>query len=162
MNIRYATKQDIPVIMDIYKNAREFMRKNGNPTQWGSGNPKQEQIEKGIKRNEFYVCIEDEKIAGVFAFIIGPDPTYGVIEQGDWHYDMTYGTIHRIASDGCTRGITKACFDFCSSKINYLRIDTHADNKPMQTAVTKYGFKKCGIIHVADGTERIAFDYLKV
>ena len=30
----------------------------------------------------------------------------------------------------------------------------------MQNAMKKYGFRQCGIIYLADGSERIAFDYL--
>ena len=91
-------------------------------------------------------------------FIVGEDPTYQKIEHGAWHSAETYGTIHRLASDGQAKGIAKICFDFCKTKCRYLRIDTHQDNKPMQAAILKYGFQKCGIIHVANGSERIAFD----
>ena len=98
------------------------------------------------------------QIVGGFAFIIGREPNYAVIENGAWHSDQPYGTIHRIASNGQAKGIACACFDFCHSKIDCLRIDTHADNKPMQNAIGSYGFRYCGIIHVADGTPRNAYD----
>ena len=32
----------------------------------------------------------------------------------------------------------------------------------MQAAIEKYGFRKCGIIHVKNGSERIAYDYIRV
>lgn len=55
------------------------------------------------------------------------------------------------------KGIAEpACF--CHNKIDCLRIDTHADNKPMQNAIDSYGFRYCGIYHVADGTPRNAYD----
>ena len=41
-----------------------------------------------------------------------------------------------------------------------LRADTHADNKIMQHLLEKNGFTRCGIIHVADGTPRIAYQKL--
>ena len=97
---------------------------------------------------------------GVFALIIGSEPTYEIIEQGSWHSSMPYGTIHRLASDGSSKGIARSCFDYCKEKCSYLRIDTHRDNKPMLAAIKKYGFQECGIIYVQDGSERIAFDYL--
>jgi hypothetical protein len=35
--------------------------------------------------------------------MIGKDPTYAVIENGNWLNDEPYGVIHRIASNGrCT------------------------------------------------------------
>ena len=50
---------------------------------------------------------------------------------------------------------------FGKKHIDYLRIDTHEDNHVMQQAVQKLGFRKCGIIHIADGTPRIAYDLSK-
>ena len=83
----------------------------------------------------------------------------GVIEDGAWHLDQPYGTIHRLASNGKARGVSRACFDFCTAQIGYLRADTHADNRPMQRLLEAYGFRRCGIIHGAfDGGERIAYD----
>ena len=66
-----------------------------------------------------------------------------------------------MASDGVTKGVTKAAFSYGMEKSGYLRIDTHEDNKPMQGALKKFGFRECGIIHLERGAERIAFDCLK-
>lgn len=52
-----------------------------------------------------------------------------MIDNGSWSYDIPYGTIHRVASSGKAKGVAKACFDFCFGLINYVRIDTHRDNK---------------------------------
>lgn len=158
MEIRQAKMADMPVIMDIYKQAKKFMRSNGNLTQWEAGYPGREVIETDIMAENCYVCEREGQIAGVFSLIIGEDSTYQKIEHGAWHSMEAYGTIHRLASDGKTGGIAKACFDFCAGQCCYLRIDTHADNHIMQAAIMKYGFQKCGIIHVANGSERIAFD----
>ena len=38
-----------------------------------------------------------------------------------------------------------------------LKIDTHRDNYPMQKSLKKNGFEYCGIIYLADGNERLAF-----
>ena len=46
-------------------------------------------------------------------------------------------------------------------KRQYVRIDTHEDNKPMQGALKKFGFRECGVIHLERGAERIAFDCRK-
>ena len=53
------------------------------------------------------------------------DPTYQEIENGNWYFNEAYGTIHRIASTGKVKRLTKTCFDFCHGKCNYLRIDIH-------------------------------------
>ena len=101
----------------------------------------------------------DGKIQGVFAFILGDDPTYHVIEGGSWLNDEPYGTIHRMASDGVISGLFEKTMPFCLILTDNVRIDTHADNEPMQRAVTRYGFRHCGVIYVADGSPREAFQY---
>ena len=101
---------------------------------------------------------ENGELVGVFAFIIGPDPTYAEIWDGDgWLNDEPYGTIHRIASNGKTKGIFETCVAYCETLIDNIRIDTHADNAPMQHLIRKNGFTRCGIIRIADGTLRTAF-----
>ena len=161
MNIRKTRKEDVPVIMDLYENAKAFMRSKGNLTQWNDGYPSVEIITEDIDNGNSYVFVENDEIVGTFAFIIGEDPTYQVIEDGEWNSRKIYGTIHRIASSGKAKGLAKTCFDYCSEKIDYLRIDTHEDTQPMQDAVLRYEFKKCGIIYVRDGSKRVAFDYIK-
>lgn len=156
-NIRTAREEDLPRILEIYAYARDFMAKTGNPNQWGNHNPPKHQLQQDIREGKLFVVTEDEDIHGVFFFYIGEDPTYRVIFGGSWHSDRPYGTIHRIASDG-TGGILRAAVAYGAEHIDYLRIDTHEDNKVMQRAVEKQGFRRCGIIHIADGSERIAYD----
>ncbi len=93
----------------------------------------------------------------VFTFIIGEDPTYKEIENGAWLNDKPYGTIHRIASSGRQGGMLKASVRYCAQMIDNIRIDTHADNGPMQNALHRLNFTFCGIIYVADGSPRLAF-----
>ena len=155
--IRPAEQADLERVMEIYAIARRFMMDNGNPDQWKDGYPSRDLLEQDLAQKHLYVVANSTGIHGVFCFVIGPDPTYGIIEDGAWHSEKTYGTIHRIAGDG-SGGIFGACLGFCREKIDYLRIDTHRDNRPMRHLVEKAGFRRCGIIHVADGSPRIAYD----
>ena len=158
--IRPACLQDLDEILKIYAYAKKFMVETGNPTQWAGNYPQRELLEEDIENGGLYVVTEEENICGVFYFVIGADPTYTIIENGAWHSDKEYGTIHRIAGNG-TGGVFGAALDFCRSKIDYLRIDTHEDNKVMQHVVTRHGFRPCGIIYTDDGTPRIAYDRLE-
>jgi len=153
-NVRRASPADLERILEIYAHARAFMIENGNPTQWKDGYPRRDMLEEDIQLQRLYV-VEGEQICGVFMFTVGDDPTYSHIE-GRWGSDAPYGVIHRIAGIG--GGIFDAALNYCTSRIHHLRIDTHADNKPMQRAVEKAGFTRRGIIYVADGTPRIAYD----
>jgi hypothetical protein len=51
--------------------------------------------------------------------------------------------------------------DFCFSKDSNIRIDTHGDNHIMQHVIKKYGFTYCGIIYLASGDERLAYQLIK-
>ena len=53
--------------------------------------------------------------------------------------------------------VSEACLDWCFERWPNVRVDTHRDNKVMQHILTKYGFQRCGIIYVKNGTERIAY-----
>jgi GNAT superfamily N-acetyltransferase len=159
MYIRLANSEDLETVLRIYADARSFMKENGNPNQWGQTNPPASRTIDDISAGKLHVVCEDEKILGVFFFEFGNDPTYAAIYNGDWLNDKPYGVIHRIAisSDARGKGIAGFCFDFAYSQCNNLKIDTHKDNLPMQKSLAKNGFIKCGIIHLANGDERIAF-----
>ena len=157
--IRKATPHDLPRIREIYEMARQLMRKNGNHSQWGKGDEPEALIEEDIRQGNLYV-LEEAGIHAVFAFIIGEDPTYLEIEEGSWKSEEPYAAVHRVASDGTVQGVLGHVMDYCSAQVPHLRIDTHKDNKVMQHVLEKYGFVSCGIVHVRDGSPRIAYELL--
>lgn len=157
MEIRKAYPSEAEEIKEIYETAKLFMRQNGNMHQWTGDYPTLELINTDIKNGNLFVCEEENKILGVFCLFEGPDETYGKIYDGEWTNDSDYYVIHRIAVTVHGKGIAKKCFDYVLSKNNHLRIDTHRDNYPMQRALLKNGFTKCGIIYLLSGDERIAF-----
>ena len=153
--------RDLPQMQKIYARARALMAANGNPTQWGDNFPPQELLEEDIDSNRLFVYVINGQLLGVFAFILGADPTYQVIEGGAWLNDaLPYGTIHRLASAGDRRGVASEVIAWCLEHCESLRADTHADNKIMQHLLEKNGFARCGIIHVEDGTPRVAYQKL--
>ena len=159
MNIRNATVADIPEIMRICDSARNYMRANGNKAQWINGYPSEELWRDDIAKKQCFVCEEKNHLCAVFAFILGKDPTYQYIENGQWKNDLPYGTIHRLGSDGTCSGIMEKCKAFALSHISELRADTHEDNKTMQSVLERNGFEKCGIIYIEDGSPRIAYQF---
>ena len=157
--IRKADLQDLPRIEQIYEFARGFMARNGNPTQWGSTEPPHDLLVQDIHQQRLYILLEDDMIHGVFYYFLGNDPNYEIIYDGSWRSCAPYGTIHRIASDG-SGGILKAAVAFCVGQCRHLRMDTHEDNRVMQSALGKLGFHRCGTIICDDGTPRIAYDLI--
>ncbi len=157
MLIRPTRLEDLEQICQIYACARGKMRQTGNPSQWGDDHPYVSVLMQDIRNGCSYILEEQSRPCGVFSFIIGDDPTYQVIEDGHWLNEAPYGTIHRIAGDGSVKGIFDACLAYCLSHIPNIRIDTHRDNLIMQHLLSKNGFVRCGIIHVEDGSERLAY-----
>lgn len=161
MLIRKTAEADLLQIAKIYENAKRFMRETGNPNQWNSDRPSllsaREDMEKGVG----YVAEEDGEILAVFMFTQNPDPTYAKIYGGKWLSDAPYGVIHRIAVAKQGQGIIGKCIDECFARCQNLRIDTHRDNLPMQRALLKRGFEYCGIIYLANGDERLAYQKIK-
>lgn len=157
MDVRAACPEDLDAVMKIYESARRFMSRSGNPTQWGAAYPERALLVDDIGKKQCYVCTDGKGIRAVFVLRIGEDPTYTVIENGAWKNDAPYGTIHRLAGDGTTAGVTNLCIEFCRDKIRNLRADTHRDNLIMQHLLEKNGFERCGTIYVEDGSPRIAY-----
>ncbi len=157
MEIRKAEEQELEEILRVYEDARAYMAANGNKTQWKDGYPQADLVLTDIRQGYCHVCVENGEILGVFSWIPGPDPTYRVIENGAWLDEQPYTVIHRVAVRCRHRGIASACMDYAAARCKSLRIDTHADNLPMQRSLEKNGFLRCGIIHVEDGSPRIAY-----
>ncbi len=160
--IRKTKLSDLDRVMEIYDIARSFMARSGNPKQWGDGYPVRELIEEDIANGESYVITKGSKIHCVFMFMQRVEPTYATLEGGKWLNDLPYGTVHRIASDGEYSRMVDRCIEFCEKITDNLRIDTHNDNIPMQKAIERNGFTKCGTIYMLhDGTPRIAYQRVK-
>ena len=159
MKIRHTEMTDLEEIQRIYTYARMQMEKTGNPTQWGDHSPEEQTLLQDIEQQNSYVVECNGKICGVFSFVIGEDPTYLIIEDGQWKNEAPYGTIHRLASDGTVRGMFEACLLHCKTLLPNIRIDTHHDNQIMQHLIKKNGFQRCGIIYIEDGSPRIAYQW---
>lgn len=154
---------EIKKVNSIYEIAREYMKETNNPTQWGDKYPPLSLIEEDILSNRLYgVRDEDSSLIAVFA-ISNEEKAYD--NCNFWHSNSPYIVIHRVASNGKVKGVTKLIFNYALTKSNYIRIDTHKDNKTMQKALISYGFKECGIVFYERNNkkeERIAFDYLNI
>jgi len=169
--IRPATAADLPALRPVFEAAKGIMRADGNPTQWAApGFPPDALLLRDIACGGGYVILgnaarryachsglDPESIVAYFALLPSPEPTYSFID-GAWLTDEPYGVIHRMASYPDAHGIFAAIMDFAAARFPHLRIDTHRDNRIMRHLIEKHGFTYCGIIYLADGAPRLAYE----
>lgn len=163
IEIKKTQLEEIDILMGIFEQAKRIMRKDGNMKQWTGNYPSTDIVKADIQNGNSYVCLnEKEEIIGTFAFIRGNDPTYAQIYEGEWLEDtLPYGVIHRLASTEDSKGVATACLQWCYEQIPNLRADTHRDNNILQYILKKHGFHYCGIIFLANGDERLAFQKIE-
>lgn len=157
MQIVHAEMKHLGEVLAIYAAARRYMKENGNPDQWGDGYPPEALVREDILSKNLYLCMDGEDICAVFYYREGEDETYRRIFDGAWQNDRPYGVVHRIAVLRRGRGVAGFCLGECYERCRNLKIDTHADNLPMQKTLEHYGFARCGIIYLPDGSARIAY-----
>ena len=175
MFLRRATYQDIPRLMEIFHAARQIMRKSGNLNQWSDGYPSEKIVRSDIDNEVCIVMCDkaDGKIIATMAFIPGPDPTYAELFSEEdlsatlsWPYDGPYHVIHRIAVCEPGHRAAEKMLDWAFCRLikdnpRYetvsIRIDTHKDNVIMHHILGSYGFTRCGIIYLANGDPRTAY-----
>ena len=159
--IRKATAQDMEAIMAVFDAARKILADSRNTNQWKNGYPSEEVVLSDMEKDGGFVIEDGGQIVGYFAFLPSPEPTYSKIYNGEWlDNTLPYHVIHRIASFPNAHGIFKSIIDFSLAHENNIRIDTHKDNHIMQHNILKHGFTYCGIIHLASGDERLAYQKL--
>jgi ribosomal protein S18 acetylase RimI-like enzyme len=168
MKIRRSTSDDIPNIISIIDDAKEYLASQ-KIDQWQNGYPNSEQIEEDIKNGESYVVLNDEnRVMATSMFTTNSEPTYKVID-GNWIINETikYGVIHRMAIKKEFRklGLATILFDefhqqLKNQNIQSLKIDTHEENIGMQSLIKKLGYRYCGIIYTDYGAKRLAFEKL--
>ncbi len=159
--IRKALPDDFDEVMRIYADARQFMKENGNPDQWGDSYPSAEMVKEDLSENGHgFVATDGKKLLAAFYFEENADdPTYREIFDGAWLNDLPYGVIHRIgvAKAGRGRKIGKFCISRTLEQNGNIRIDTHICNLPMQRLLASLGFVHCGSIYLEDGSHRMAY-----
>ncbi|MBO7240669.1 MAG: GNAT family N-acetyltransferase, partial [Bacteroidaceae bacterium] len=73
-----------------------------------------------------------------------------------------YHVIHRIAVTAPGKGYAQKMFDWALGLTETIRIDTHRDNVIMHHILRKYGFIYCGVIYLANGEARDAYQLSKL
>ena len=92
------------------------------------------------------------------------EPDYDTIYEGQWR-DSAYLAVHRVAVSVASRGtgVAAAIMEYAAVQAKSLgrtslRIDTHKGNLPMRRMLEKQGFEYRGMIYLADGAHRVAYE----
>ena len=88
LTVRRAAAADLPTLLQIFDNARAFMRTHGNPHQWPDSYPGAARLAAEIERGVCYVVMGEGAIQAVFCLIPGDEPTYRIMEDGVWPEDL--------------------------------------------------------------------------
>ena len=165
--LRKGKNTELEKIMIIIEDGREFLRQQ-RINQWQHGSPSKETIEQDIKEQTSYVYEIDRNIVAT-AMLTNYDRDYENYPTL-WSKCDNYLVIHRIATmknkrnQGVGRQFLSAIVEFAKKEnIDYIRIDTHKDNKIMRKFLSNFGFIELGKIKLTmknnlDDKERIAYE----
>ena len=165
--LRKAKSTELDEIMLIIEDGRESLRQQGI-NQWQHGSPSKETIEQDIKEQTSYVYEIDRNIVAT-AMLTNYDRDYENYPTL-WSKCDNYLVIHRVATlknirnQGIGRQFLSAIVEFVKKEnIDYIRIDTHKDNKIMRKFLSDFGFVELGEIKLtmknnSDDKERIAYE----
>ena len=150
MKVELALLNDLSDLMEVYSYARIRMIEEGNLTQWDNKSVFEVELIQYINKNLLYKVIKNNEIVGCFAYILGGDEAYNIID-GRWLNNNEYVTIHKIMSKYTKLGIGSFIINYIKEKtysnnLLDIRIDTHKNNKTMNKFLINNGFKYCGVI----------------
>ena len=158
METRLAKLNDLDIIMDMIVEGRKHIQTYHIP-QWINGYPSIETISEDISNNRGYVLLDGDEIVGYYVKI-DYDPCYDEID-GAWLSDEPYVAIHRTVTKYFNKGLGSKMFDEIKKEYDHIRVDTHEGNISMNKCLLKNDFKYCGVIYLADGSPRNAYEYKK-
>ncbi|HFE9682633.1 TPA: GNAT family N-acetyltransferase [Clostridium perfringens] len=164
MEFRQAKISDLDQIVEIIELSKKYLKKT-KVDQWQDGYPEKEDLRRDIESGSSYVLTNKDEIVATTVISLDGESTYNSIFNGEWITNEDYIVMHRVAvhdkykGKGIFKELIKEAESLALNKgISSIKIDTHRDNISMQRAVVKNDFKKCGIIYLEDGSERIAFE----
>lgn len=164
MNFRIAKASDKDKIMEIIKQAQEYLKIKG-VDQWQDNYPNLNIIKDDIDKRKSYVLEENGTIVATVAVSFNDEKTYDKIYNGKWITENDYAVIHRIAVANNYKGkrisseilahIEKMCLQ---KNVHSIKVDTHEQNESMRKMLSNNGFRYCGIIYLENGNERVAYE----
>jgi ribosomal protein S18 acetylase RimI-like enzyme len=149
MQIRLATKEDLPSLMALVRRVVPLMRATGN-LQWDETYPNETVFQRDIDLDQLWVSVVDSNIAAVAAVTMDQEADY---TQVGWNIEEPAIVVHRLAVDPAFRGqgaagalMQKAEEVAVERGITVLRVDTNTQNEATQRLFPKLGYALAGEI----------------
>ena len=164
MEFRQANISDLNQIVEIIELSKKYLKET-KVDQWQDGYPSKEDLRRDIESGNSYVLTNKDEIVATTVISLDGESTYNSIFNGEWITNDEYIVMHRVAvhdkykGKGIFKELIKEAESLALNKgIFRIKIDNQRANISMQGAVVKNDFKRCGIIYLGDGSERIAFE----
>lgn len=145
--------EDVPAIMTLVEAAVRRLAAMG-VDQWQDGYPNRGRIEQDVAEGIGYVIEEADRVVAYGAVIFTGEDAYRAIE-GQWLTEgENYVVMHRmcvaeeVVGQGFGRRFMEAAEQLSRGRVRSFRVDTHADNRVMQSLLPRFGFTRCGTIHI--------------
>ena len=149
MEIRLASREDVPALMALVGRVVPLMRASGN-LQWDEGYPNAGVFERDIELGQLWVAEIEGVVAGVAAITTDQEPEY---LQVGWDVNEVAVVVHRLAVDPAFRGAGVAGALMQQAEkvavergIGVLRVDTNTQNEATQRLFPKLGYVLVGEI----------------
>ena len=165
MKVRPATKDDLGYVMTCVKRLkREYFEANNIP-QWQGDYPAKSDFAADLEAKRLFVMYIGECLVGFASVGFEDEPTYSEVEGGSWKENGDYAVVHRFCINpdwhgmGMGTALMGLADKLCEARgVSAVRADTHEQNVGMIRLLEKCGFERRGIIHLANGDPRIAFE----
>lgn len=164
MQLVRANMEQLIDIMKVIADGRQAL-KNLGLEQWQDNYPSIEDIQADIENQMSYVLIEDSSIIGTVALDDRGEKAYDNLFDGEWHFDVPYLTVHRmaIAQHATLKGIGTKLLTLIEQiaiekKIPQIRLDTHEENYVMQKVATKNNYVYAGKVNYGVDFDCLAYD----
>lgn len=160
MIYRLGIYEDLTGLSDMAEKAKAYFKESGID-QWQRGEPSAQSLRAAFKARQLYVlALEDGRPAAMITLAPGPEDNYEAVRDC-WPDQKPYMAFHRVcvAPECKGRGIAAQLFAASESRCRQLgyesvRIDTHPDNRSMQRALEKSGYRPCGRLKLLSGAEK--------
>ena len=154
--IRKAKHEELDRVVEVIEDAKELFRQDGSDQWQDTDNyPNYETMKNDFLRDELYVSIHDNQVAGCVVLSDFEEKAYETVYDGNWLTSGKYMVIHRIAvkKEYYHKGIAKEMMMHIigvakGKNVSSIKVDTKVENTRMLTLLKKFGFVEIGKIHL--------------